>query len=261
MMDNHKVLDIIRKTFPHDWLTPDRIQYLALVGSRGFNLHTDKSDWDFVGVAMPPRKLLYGLNNWEVFHHVGDEVDIRLYSPRKFGKLLATGSPNPLEMLYVKPLLCTMRFRSAFGYAPDTYACPGTIHSIISHATSTLKRFRSPANSKLGDKRRQLVDTFGYDTSAAMHSLRWLNFGSTLLLGGHVEVGGENPEFRNLLMEVKLGKYTADEVEILITESLDDLKELEATTTKTYTPDAVRLQRIDQGILYLTEEYLRDVLV
>ena len=61
----------------------------------------------------------------------------------------------------------------------------------------------------MGDKRKKLVQKFGYDTKNASHLIRLLRMGTEFLLEGDLKVFRDDAQE---LLDIKLGKWSLDEV-------------------------------------------------
>lgn len=99
-------MDILNKIIersPHlSWMKTNTILLVAH-GSKSYNCHTDTSDDDFKGVAIPSANYYTGfLDSFEQAEL--NDPDVVIYSIKKFFAL-AVGSANPnlLEMMYVRP--------------------------------------------------------------------------------------------------------------------------------------------------------------
>ena len=83
------------------WL-PSRIILLSVSGSRAYGTSRPTSDYDYRGVAVPPRAYRDGfLNRFEQAEI--KEPDIVVHELRKFMSLAADCNPNICEVLWVEP--------------------------------------------------------------------------------------------------------------------------------------------------------------
>lgn len=141
-----------------------------------------------------------------------DEWDIVVYEFRKFVGLLAQGNPNVLSMLWLEPNYYThispegqqlIDMRNLF-IGKHVY------HSFVGYAHSQLHRMTHNAfQGHMGDKRRQLVEKFGFDTKNAAHLIRLLRMGTEFLVEGELHVLREDAK---QLLEIKRGEWTLDQV-------------------------------------------------
>lgn len=196
----------------------DRLIHVFIGGSE---LHGAKvqgtDDLDIYGVYIEPPEMSLGLESFPhyVWSTAGNDrrngpadVDVTLYSLRKWAALACKGNPTALHFLFSEG---TMR------------------HSLWSKVTKRkniflsrlcAKHFMGFANDQLGrisgkrgrgkkGQRPELEQKFGYDVKAAMHAVRLLNECKEILLSGTITL--PRPE-RDLLIRVRTGKYSLDKV-------------------------------------------------
>ena len=81
---------------------------LAFVGSHSHGTYVPPADpdaiddVDFMGVVIPPKELLLGLQDFEHWTDRWDELDVVLYGFQKFVRLLSNGNPNVLGLLWLR---------------------------------------------------------------------------------------------------------------------------------------------------------------
>jgi len=85
-----------------DWLEKRTI-FLTVHGSRSYGTALPESDYDFKGIAIPPKDYYFTLLN--KFEHVDkfNDVDCTIYELRKFCSLAVKCNPNILEILFTDP--------------------------------------------------------------------------------------------------------------------------------------------------------------
>lgn len=195
-----------------------------LLGYRGSIAHgmyvppkepTSIDDKDLMGVCVPPIDYYFGMNKLgsdgtkEIKQ---DEWDIVVYEAKKFIRLLAQGNPNVLSMLWLEPnyyLHMTNAGRLLIGNR-HLFVGKHVYHSFTGYAHSQLHRMTHNAfQGHMGEKRRGLVEKFGYDTKNAAHLIRLLRMGTEFLIEGELHVLREDAK---QLLEIKRGEWTLDEV-------------------------------------------------
>jgi len=203
----------------------DRSILSAYRGSISHGMYIPKSDpnsiddKDVMSVCVPPVDYYFGLQQGNcIFPENGtkeikqNEWDIVIYEARKFIKLLAQGNPNVLCMLWIEPNyilhitdegLLLRENRSIFTgkhvYKSFTGYAYGQLHRMTHHNNKGYE----------GEKRRQLVETFGYDTKNASHLIRLLRMGIEFLNDGELNI--LRPDASQLL-EIKKGEWTLEKV-------------------------------------------------
>ena len=96
------------------WLE-HRIILCGLVGSRGYGIHTESSDWDYRGICIPPKE--YILGNLHTFHQakfLGENTEVEIFNIKKFFTLAVDCNPNILEMLFLEEYLPLPKFQEKF---------------------------------------------------------------------------------------------------------------------------------------------------
>lgn len=172
-------------------------------------------DRDVMVVCIPPIDYYYGLKE---FGSRGTqeikkgEWDIVIYEIKKFIRLLAKGNPNVLSMLWLKPdhyLKLTEIGRHLIAHK-DLFVGKHVYHSFSGYAQSQLHRMTHMAfQGYMGEKRKRLVEKFGYDTKNAAHLIRLLRMAIEFLAEGMLYVEREDA---SQLLEIKRGEWTLDQV-------------------------------------------------
>ena len=174
-------------------------------------------DLDIYGVFIEPPEESLGITRYEHFvwstagnerRNGPDDVDICLYSLRKWATLAAKGNPTALHFLF-----------TGSSFAPDSRQAKawGKVleSSKIFVSRKAALAFRGFANDQLarlmgtkGDgkhgQRPEYIGKFGYDTKAAMHTIRLLNEGIEFVTTGTITL--PRPE-KDLLINIRTGDY------------------------------------------------------
>jgi predicted nucleotidyltransferase len=229
------------------------------VGSTAHGLHlAEQDDRDEMGVAIEPAATALGLGRWE--HHVertqpegarsgpGD-LDLVVYSARKFCRLALAGNPTVLLLLYVDdPLVVTGLGQELRGLAP----------AFLSREVGDryLGYLRAQKERLLGERgqlrvnRPELIEAHGFDTKYAMHVLRLAVQGRELLEEGRLTLPVPEPD-RSTILAVRQGQMTLPETRSLIEESEAALVQAHERTALPERPDSARVEA------WLVSAYLR----
>jgi predicted nucleotidyltransferase len=173
------------------------------------------------------------------------EMDIVGYEVRKAISLLAGCNPNMLTYLYLKPehyqhiseggkLLLERR---------DLFIGKKRIRDgFCGYAHSQLFRMRGGAyKGYMGEKRKKIVDKYGYDTKNAVTLVRLLRSGKELLDSGTLTVYREKD--REELLEIKKGKYTLNQIQEIADR---EFKEIDNAYYKSKLPEENSKQKINE---------------
>lgn len=146
-----------------------------LVGYRGSIAHgmyipnndpNSTDDKDLMGVCIGPNEIYIGLKNWETKEVQYEEYDSVCYEFRKFIRLLIKSNPNVLSMLWMAPehyiyknwvgdLLIKHR---------NWFVSKQIYKAYTGYAYSQLKKVEAyNKEGYMGEKRRRLVEQYGYD--------------------------------------------------------------------------------------------------
>jgi predicted nucleotidyltransferase len=141
-----------------------------------------------------------------------DEWDIVVYEALKFIRLLEQGNPNVLMMLWLEPkhYLTISNAGKLLIENKKLFVGRHVYRSFTGYAYSQLHRMTHNAfQGHMGDKRRQLVDKFGFDTKNAAHLVRLLRMGIEFLKDGELQVEREDA---SQLLEIKKGEWSLEKV-------------------------------------------------
>jgi uncharacterized protein len=258
------ILELI-KTTPFMW--PDSVIHAFLAGSEMHGAKGNKpTDIDIAGVYIQPpvwvlaKDLLDAKDidgkrfdpDVHVWKNVGDntkvaagEIDLNLFSLRKWAGMAASGNTTALEFLFVQNALGT----SEPSYVWEKYMIANREHFIskragyhfIAFAKAMLLRLNGGNTGKHG-QRPELEAEFGYDTKGAMHMLRVLGEGIELMRTGLITLPCLDVEY---LKDVRNGKFTREEINEVANARFALLEEL---TPKSFLPDELDRARISEII-------------
>jgi predicted nucleotidyltransferase len=141
-----------------------------------------------------------------------DEWDIVVYEALKFIGLLEQGNPNVLMMLWLQPNHYFHISEAGQLLIDNRSAFVGThvYRSFTGYAYSQLHRMTHNAfQGHMGEKRRSLVDKFGFDTKNAAHLIRLLRMGIEFLRDGELQVQREDAA---QLLEIKRGEWPLEKI-------------------------------------------------
>jgi uncharacterized protein len=141
-----------------------------------------------------------------------EEWDIVAYEAKKFIGLLAQGNPNVLAMLWLKTQYYLTISNAGQMILDNRHLFIGrhVYKSFTGYAYGQLHRMTHGAFlGHMGDKRKQLVEKFGYDCKNAAHLVRLLRMGIEFLKDGELQVEREDA---SQLLEIKRGEWSIKKV-------------------------------------------------
>ena len=208
-----------------------------------------QDDRDEMGVCLEPAQYVTGLDRFEQYEYhtawergglsersgAGD-LDVVIYSARKWLRLALQGNPTVLLPLFVPEA-------EIVAVSPLGYDLRANVARIVSKRCGArfLGYMRAQRDGMLGLRSRdvnrpELVARYGYDTKYAMHMLRLTIQGIELLSTGAITLPIAEPQL-SMLRKVRTGGYNRREVLDLAASLEADLEQLLETTALPAEPD------------------------
>jgi hypothetical protein len=176
-----------------------------------------------------------------------NDVDVTLYSLKKWAGLACKGNPTALHFLFAKSTIHSPIWADIVANK-RVFLARSCAKQFIGFADDQLKRMTGQKGRGKKGQRPELEVKYGYDVKSAMHALRLLHECKELVSEGCITL--PRPE-RDLLIRVRTGKYSIDKV-IAMADRL--FMECRDATSRSSLPDT--LDRIAVSKL-VTECYLR----
>ena len=212
---------------------PEMLIHLFIGGSELHGAKVGKTDdTDLYGVYIESAERALGLNPQEhyVWSTAGtdrrngpDDVDVTLYSLRKWAAMAAKGNATALHFLFAEPVEIDPRTWREIQKHRAVFLSRKSAKQFLGFADNQFKRLTGEKGSGKKGQRPEYVGKFGYDTKAAMHGLRLLYECMELMQHGKITL--PRPE-KELLIEVRTGGWT---LEKLLKHSQQLVQEVEAS--------------------------------
>jgi predicted nucleotidyltransferase len=211
MKSSRSLLDMIAGSgFDH----PQDLIHLFVGGSE---LHGAKvgqtDDTDLYGVYIEDPEYALGLDPCEHFvwstagnerRNGPDDVDVTLYSLRKWAGMAAKGNATALHFLFAQPKEVEPRTWKRIQTGRELFLSRNSSKQFLGFADDQFKRLTGEKGSGKKGQRPEYIGKYGYDTKAAMHGLRLLY--ECLELMAHRRITLPRPE-KELLIEVRSGEW------------------------------------------------------
>jgi predicted nucleotidyltransferase len=199
----------------------------GLVGSTVHGLVlSGTDDRDEMGVCVEPRRFVVGFGKFEqwVFRSAAEregnagarsragDLDLTVYSLRKWARLALQGNPTVLLLLYLPESAVVIR--TSVGEQLQELAPAFASRHAGKRFLGYLEAQRKRLVGERGQRdvnRTELIEEFGYDTKYAMHMLRLGHQGVEFLESGRLTLPMREP-VRSHLMAVRNGQSTLAEV-------------------------------------------------
>lgn len=216
---------------------------IGQVGSKSYGTNTPESDDDLMGIAIAPKSHYIGLKSWEndgslkIDLKETHNAELTAFELRKFLRLMKAFNPNVVPLLYLREqdyelvedagkILIAHRKRFESKRAAKT---------LIGYAQGQMNSVVNCNTGKLGQKRKELVAKYGYDTKFASHTVRILHMAIEFFDTGEFNVF--RTWDRDLLMDIRSGKWSLEQWIDLVKNLLEKAKEAEKRTSLPENPD------------------------
>lgn len=211
------------------------VDNLILLGYRGSIAHnmyipnTDPNsidDIDIMGVFLAPENFYIGISQLKSKNpqtiEIKKEIDGVLwdcvyYELQHFVKMLLKGNPNVLGMLWLKKnhYLMVKDMGAKLLEIRDAFVTRNVYHSFVGFASDQLKKMEHhQTKGYMGEKRKRLVEKYGYDIKNAAHAIRLLTMGVEFLEDGYLTVYRDPRKHAGdkYLMDIKRGEWALETV-------------------------------------------------
>lgn len=236
----------------------ERMSNCILIGYRGSVAHgtyqplndpLSIDDKDVMGFAVPGPEVYYGLSEFGSRGTVEigsgtDEWDVVVYEVRKAVRLLLGGNPNVLSMLWLPENLYLYRSPAGQRLIEEREAFVGkhVYRSFTGYAVSQMRKME-PGQYRgfMGDKRKGLVEKFGYDCKNASHLIRLLRQGIEFLTDGELYVQRHDA---TELLAIKRGEWELARVKAEAEKLFERAQNAYVASTLPAKPDRDRVERL-----------------
>jgi predicted nucleotidyltransferase len=220
-------------------------------GSYAYGTNIEDSDTDYRGVVIPPKSYFLGLDRFE--QHESKNPDLVYLGIRKMVFLALSGNPNILECLYADEYLLMTSYGTRLLEIRNEFLARNCMRAYMGYAQQQLHRLNSRSDP-VGrvEKRAALIEKYKFDTKYALHVFRLLKTGIEILKEGVLRVRRPDAAF---LLDVRNGKYTLEQVNKMAEDLIKEMREAEEKSTLPERPD---YNRVNQVVIGITEDYLRE---
>ena len=210
--------DLLKHVKESGFPFPDRLIHLFVGGSE---LHGAKvegtDDLDIYGVYVEPPEMVLGLDAMPhfVWSTAGDDrrngphdVDVTLYSLKKWAGLACKGNPTALHFLFAKGTLQSPIWADVVS-KKHFFLARTCAKQFVGFADDQLQRMTGSKGRGKKGHRLEIEAKYGYDVKAGMQTLRLL--GECVELLSTEKITFPRPE-RDMLIRARTGKYSMDRI-------------------------------------------------
>lgn len=191
-----------------------------------------QEDTDHMAVFVEPKVKVCGLTPLDhyiyrdkpegVRSEAGD-LDLTIYSLRKYCRLAAGGNPSVLMLLWLPSYIVNHPIGEKLISIRQSFFSKRCGQAFLGYLTQQKMRLTGERTRNVS--RPELVAKYGYDTKFAMHALRLGLQGIEVMTTRHLSEPVPEPH-RSLLKSVRAGEVKYDEAVSLIMDSESKLKKL-----------------------------------
>jgi uncharacterized protein len=198
----------------------DALEEIVHLFIGGSELHGAKvgatDDLDIYGVFIEPPNVALGLNPRDHFvwstasderRNGPEDVDITLYSLRRWAELAAKGNATALHFIFADATAVSDVSWSLVQGRRELFLSKQSAEQFLGFASNQLQRITGEKGHGAKGQRPEYIGRFGYDTKAAMHCLRLYFECIELMEKGTITL--PRPE-KDLLIEVRSGAWTLE---------------------------------------------------
>lgn len=218
-------------------------------------------DKDVLSVVVPDLDYYFGLMSWGsrgTKESVQGEWDFVGYEARKYISLLGKGNPNVLNTLFLAPqyYIKTSAPFELIKQHRSLFVGKWVYRSFAGYAHSQLSRMeRMNFEGYMGQKRKQLVEKFGFDTKNASHLIRLLRMCIEFLVEGQLFV--ERQDAAELL-DIKNGLWSLERVKAEADRLFGEAQAAYLHSDLPARQDSIAINRLCERVIRETF-YLREV--
>lgn len=201
----------------------------GLVGStiHGLNVADGVEDRDEMGVCIEPLEHICGLHQFEqlIFRTAANreqrqdarsragDLDLTIYSLRKYVRLALKGNPTILTLLFVPESQCILinKVGRELQHLAPQFVTKRAGSAFLGYMQAQKQRLLGERGGRHGT-RPELLGKHGYDTKYAMHILRLGYQGMELMQTGQLSLPIASDEDRNFMLEVRNGEVELNTV-------------------------------------------------
>lgn len=201
----------------------------TLVGSGVHGLAIEGTDdRDEMGIYIEPAESVLGPQGMERLDYIyrtqdegkrsgPDDLDLTLYSLRKYLHLALKGNPTVLLPLWCAPedIVAMSEEGELLRLDRDVFMTKSAVYRFVGYLDSQVERLTGGGKRNRVPNRPELVEKFGYDVKYASHALRLGFQGREIVSSGQLTLPMRDME-RSTVLSVKQGKLTLPEVLVLI---------------------------------------------
>ena len=164
-----------------------------------------------MSVYLSPLDHYFGLNRSSTSMSVTDSEDNCEYEFLKFVKLCSSFNPNVIPLLWTDKELQSDDWTLAaiFLSERNLFVSKLAYNTLVGYSVSQREKARKQLTGKLGEKRKDLIEKYGFDVKAAAHTVRLMKTAEHLFKYNEIKLDVAAEE----CAEYRSGKYSWEDFE------------------------------------------------
>jgi predicted nucleotidyltransferase len=217
--------------------------FYTLAGSRLVGMHTDASDYDYIGTTVEPPEYVIGLRKFE--QHEWKDPDNQsegvTYSLKKYVSLLLKGNPTILSTAFSNQAHDVLGVTNPTFHALFVSKKAG--NQFLGYLNDQIRRLHNSTGMHV--VRAELIKKFGYDTKYASHIIRLGLQGVEYMNTGTITLPMRQDHI-NLLLDIRNGALSYHKFKDLADRSVGTL---ESVCGFSSLPDAPQYDKVNRWLV------------
>lgn len=212
------ILDLLGGAMNHKWFAEGQCILRSVVGSTLHGTEIEgQDDRDEMGVCVEPPEYVVGLKHFEQYIYrdrpegvrsePGD-LDLVIYSLRKYCRLALSGNPTILLLLFAPNPIIGSEWGTKLQGLTHAFVAKSVANPFIGYMTAQMQRLIGERGQKR-IKRPELEVEHGFDTKYASHVIRLGFQGSEILRTGAITLPMPSRE-RDYVLAIRRGEISLD---------------------------------------------------
>jgi len=232
---------------------------LSILGEYGSSAHgtnVDASDYDFIGVAVEPINVVFGLEQYE--HTLLGKENQNMKTPegtdegkvfalKKFARLISAGNTDVLSTLYLPKYAYISDVGQLLVDNRDAFVTHHATQRFAHHLMTEKRRMNGDAATKV--LRPELIEQYGFDTKAAYQSSKLAFHGLRLAREQRMLIPLAEDE-RDFIKSIRRGELSREAIDAFLE---DAIRELDSIQPSKALPETVDRERVNYILKYAYE--------
>lgn len=240
---------------------PEKVLIRAVMGSHAYGTSTPTSDTDYMEIMAASDQVYlsldwFGEQGTKEVKEKDDEGSIlsekTTYELTKFMRLCQNFNPNVIPLLWVSRYEHVDPLGQLLIDNRAMFNSKRAIHSFAGYAYRQLEKMGvdNPATGRMGAKRKEIRDRFGYDTKYLYHAVRLARMiGEYFTCNGELLIVDRTGVDADELLEIRNGAWTYDQGKAEILRLLEFAKVQAGYSTLPDEPDKQQIRDVARFIL------------